>query len=119
MLKLLKALQSIQAMAASGRESDALFVADIQPWLNRLGDMATLTIQLLDHIDAKTAGRQTDADRLLATQLKKSVADFDHYGNHQFSVLNGLGDEIELSTIISEPSGKVLRPFLDYLAEKL
>lgn len=119
MLKLLAALQSIQAMAGSGRESDALFVADIQPWLNRLGDMATLTLQLLDHIDAKAAGRQTDADRLLATQLKKSVRDFDHYGNHQFSVLNGLGDEIELSTIISEPSGKVLRPFLDYLAEKL
>lgn len=119
MLKLLAALQSIQSMTASGKESDALFVADIQPWLNRLGDMATLTLQLLDHIDAKAAGRQSEADRLLATQLKKSVADFDHYGNHQFSVLNGLGDEIELSTIISEPSGKVLRPFLDYLAEKL
>lgn len=119
LLKMLKACQSIQAMGASGCESDSLFVADIQPWLNRLGDMATLTIQMLDQIDAKNAGRQTDADRIITTQLKKSVEDFDHYGNHQFSILNGLGDDIELSTIYSEPSGKVLRPFLDFLARKL
>lgn len=119
MLKLLQTCQSFQAMATSGNESDSLLVADIQPWLNRLGDMATLTIQLLDHIDLKNAGRQTDADRLIATQLKKTVADFDQYGNHQFNVLNGLGNDIKLSTRIAEPSALVLRPFLNYLATQL
>lgn len=119
MIKLLQACQSIQDMAKSGRECDSLFVADIQPWLNRLGDMATVTLQLLNQIDAKNAGKQTETDKLLAIQLKKTVADFDHYGNHQFSVLNGLGNDIELSTITSEPSGKTLRPFLNYLAGKL
>lgn len=119
MLKVLSTCQAMQDMAASGRECDSLLVADIQPWLNCLGDMAALTIQLLDQIDAKKSGRQTDADRLVAAHLKKTVADFEQYGNHQFNVLNGLGNDIELSTRVAEPSGKILRPFLTHLAGQL
>lgn len=118
MTKLLQACNSIEEMA-SFSESDSLFVADIKPWVNRLSDMAYLTIQLLDQIDKQKIGQQTTFDSLITVKLKKTIAEFDMYGNHQFNVLNGMGDDIELSTRVAEPSGIVLRPFLDYLGNKL
>lgn len=39
--------------------------------------------------------------------------------NYKFNVLNGMGEDIELSQRMANPSAKVLRPFLDWLDAQL
>lgn len=51
----------------------------------------------------------------------KSVADYpDLDTDEAFSleVLNGMGEDINLSVRNAEPSAKVLRPFIDWLKEQ-
>ncbi|MCF0176440.1 MAG: beta-N-acetylglucosaminidase domain-containing protein [Bacteroidales bacterium] len=116
MVKLLRACASIEGMAESGCASDSIFVADIQPWLNRVSDMAFLTIQLLDQIDAKAAGSQSLRDEVTAAKLRKTVRGMDGSNSYHFGVLNGMGDDIDISIRSAESSAKVLRPFIDFLA---
>ncbi len=119
MTKMLQACQSIEAMEESGNESDCLFVADIRPWLNSLGDMAYLTLEMLDAIDAKASGPLSPRQAATALKLKKAVREFDNDESYTFNVFHGMGDDIRLSQRTAEPSAVVLRPFLDYLADRL
>lgn len=119
MTKMLQACQSIEAMEESGNESDCLFVADIRPWLNSLGDMAYLTLEMLDAIDAKVSGPLSPRQAATALKLKKAVREFDNDESYTFNVFHGMGDDIRLSQRTAEPSAVVLRPFLDYLADRL
>lgn len=119
MTKMLQACQSIEAMEESGNESDSLFVADIRPWLNSLGDMAYLTLEMLDAIDAKASGPLSPRQAATALKLKKAVREFDNDESYAFNVFHGMGDDIRLSQRTAEPSAVVLRPFLDYLADRL
>ncbi|MCQ2129828.1 MAG: beta-N-acetylglucosaminidase domain-containing protein [Bacteroidales bacterium] len=119
MTKMLQACQSIEAMEESGNESDCLFVDDIRPWLNSLGDMAYLTLEMLDAIDAKASGPLSPRQAATALKLKKAVHEFDNDESYTFNVFHGMGDDIRLSQRTAEPSAVVLRPFLDYLADRL
>ena len=119
MTRLLKACNSIEQMACSGNVSDSLFVEDIRPWLNRLSNMAFLTIQMLDQIDLKASGKQTETDCVLAAKLRKSVTELDSSSNSELNVFENMVGEIRLLTINAESSAIVFRPFLDYLAQKL
>ena len=119
MTKLLQACLSIEEMGVSANESDTLFYTDIKPWVNRVSDMAMLTIQMLQQIDTKTAGNPSALDNALSAKLVKAVKDIDTSNSYHFNVLNGMGEEIELSIRSAESSAIILRPFLNYLAEKL
>lgn len=115
MTKLLKACSKIDEMETSKCASDSLFHADIKPWLNKVSDMAYLTIELMNEIETKPA----DRNPAITGKLKKMVTDLDRDPRYQFNVLNGMGEDIQLSSRLAEPAAKVLRPFLDYLAGKL
>lgn len=115
MTKLLEACSKIDVMEKSTCESDSIFYADIHPWMNKVSDMAYLTLQLLEQIDMQPSMRNA----VVVKKLQKTVAEIEHNAHYQFNVLNGMGEEIELSSRTAEPAAKVLRPFLDYLAAKL
>lgn len=93
----LEACRSLKELDGSTIESKRLFYEDIRPWVNKLETMLQMTIDLLQG---------------------KSVADYpDLDTDEAFSleVLNGMGEDINLSVRNAEPSAKVLRPFIDWL----
>lgn len=87
-------------MAVSSSESDRLFHEDIRPWLSKLETMLEFALDLLDG---------------------KPVRDFPDLETDkafQFAVLNGMGENISLDVRTAEPAARVLRPFIDWLAER-
>ena len=92
--------QVLKEMQSSPVVSDALFYEDVSPWLLKLEAMANETVQRLQgESDVETVDLEGDE-------------------RFQFEILTGLGDEIALSVRTAEPSGQVLRPFLDWLRKK-
>ena len=92
--------QVLKGMQSSPVVSDALFYEDVRPWLLKLEAMAHETIQRLQgESDVETVDLEGDK-------------------RFQFEILTGLGNEIALSVRTAEPSGQVLRPFLDWLRKE-
>ena len=92
--------QVLKGMQSSPVVSDALFYEDVRPWLLKLEAMAHETIQRLQgESDVETVDLEGDE-------------------RFQFEILTGLGNEIALSVRTAEPSGQVLRPFLDWLRKE-
>lgn len=105
------ATDSLRTMALSTSESDRLLWHDIQPFVDKLGDMCRYAAQM---VGALSAGEATD---LAVTRSKVKAMDSEK--NYKFNVLNGMGEDIELSQRMANPSAKVLRPFLDWLDAQL
>lgn len=96
MNKLREACASLQALSASENESDRLLYGDMRPWLNKLDAMAAEILALLNG----------DAS---------APVDYENDPRFQFEVLNGMGEDIELSILTAEPSGEILYPFIIWL----
>ena len=72
---------------------------------------------MLTAIDAKREGKPFAA--FYKNKLLSLAADLDDNGKYKFSILDGMGDDIKLSRISAEPSQKVMRPFITFLAKQL
>ena len=112
---LIRELQSAQAdakalatMATSDSESDRLMWTELQPFVDKVADMCDIACTLLNP-------NSTEAQRQQARQQAEGM---DTNEKYQFSVLNGMGNDISLSKREAEPSAKVLRPFVKELAAK-
>lgn len=97
--KVIEACEKIQTMENSESLSDRLFYADIRPWLLRLKAMSSETIALLKGEDVVPV-------------------DYDHTPEFQYEVLNGMGEDINLSLRVAEPSSEILMPFISWLREQ-
>ena len=87
-------------MQSSSNASDVLFYEDVRPWLLKLEAMVHETIQRLQG------------------ELDVEAVDLESDERFQFEILTGLGNEIALSVRTAEPSGQVLRPFIDWLRKE-
>ena len=96
----LEACRSLKELEGSKVESNRLFYEDIRPWVNKLETMLQMTIDLLQ---GKSVADYPDLDTDAAFSLE---------------VLNGMGEDINLSIRNAEPSAKVLRPFIDWLKDQ-
>ena len=98
-------------MGQSESESDRLLWHELQPYVEKVGDMCAI-VKTLVSPDATDAQRQ---------QARQQAAQLDKSPKYQFSVLNGMGNDIKLSKRVAEPAAKLLRPFVDQLvaAERL
>lgn len=94
----LRACQDLRQMETSANESDRLFFDDVRPWLLKLEAMSQETIHRLKGEPAETIDYEGDS-------------------RFQFPILTGLGEGISLGVRTAEPSGQVLRPFIDWLRE--
>ncbi len=90
----------LKGMETSSLQSDVLFYEDIRPWVLKLEAMTSETVRRL----------QGDAS--------VETIDLENDSRFQFEILTGLGSEIALSVRTAEPSGQVLRPFLQWLREQ-
>lgn len=106
MQKLSAACETIEQMAQSENESQRLFFADIRPWVIKVHDMANAAATLLRE-DA------TDAE---IQQAKAMVQAMDTNEKYSVEVLNGMGNDIRLSTVQANPAHRVLLPMLKKLA---
>ena len=109
---LIDELESLQAdaktlaeMGQSENESDRLLWHELQPYVEKVGDMCAI-VKTLVSPDATDAQRQ---------QARQQAAQLDKSPKYQFSVLNGMGNDIKLSKRVAEPAAKLLRPFVDQL----
>ncbi|MCQ2173800.1 MAG: beta-N-acetylglucosaminidase domain-containing protein [Bacteroidales bacterium] len=93
------ACQTLASLKDSAQESDRLFYNDIRPWLLRLDAMVT------------------EAAALLRGESPAPV-DYDNNPDFQFSVLNGMGESISLTTLTAEPSAEILQPLIVWLREQ-
>ncbi len=88
-----EACQVIKAMKSSKNESNRLLYNDVRPWLLKLEAMTSEAIALLEGKPAP-------------------VIDYNNTPDYQFETLEGMGKNISLKVLTSEPSGKRLLPFL-------
>ncbi len=93
------ACQTLASLKDSAQESDRLFYNDIRPWLLKLDAMVT------------------EATALLRGESPAPV-DYDNNPDFQFSVLNGMGESISLTTLTAEPSAEILQPLIVWLREQ-
>lgn len=91
-----QACRDLAVMKESSKESDVLFYADVRPWLMKLEAMSREAVALLK-------GEKPDP------------TDYVHNADFQFNVLNGMGEDISLTTLTAEPSAEVLLPFIQWL----
>ncbi|MDY4956535.1 MAG: beta-N-acetylglucosaminidase domain-containing protein [Prevotella sp.] len=108
---LASAADSLATMGQSAAEADRLLWHDIKPFVCKMGDMCRYAAEL---VGALSAG---DASAVAATRSK--VRALDSEPRYMFNVLNGMGDDIQLSQRVANPSAKVLRPFLGWLDTQL
>lgn len=106
MERLYAACVQLDRMAESSRESLRLFHADIRPWLNKVRDMAFAAKTLL----------APQADAAAVAKAKAIVANLDTNPDYSLEVLNGMGNDIQLSTIQAHPAHIVMMPALRQLA---
>nr|WP_308532546.1 beta-N-acetylglucosaminidase domain-containing protein [uncultured Prevotella sp.] len=114
---LINECNTFEVMKRSANEPDSLLYADIKPWIEKVSDMAFLIHEMLTAIDAKREGKPFAA--FYKNKLLSLAADLDDNGKYKFSILDGMGDDIKLSRISAEPSQKVMRPFITFLAKQL
>ena len=105
------AADSLATMGQSASEADRLLWHDIGPFVLKMGDMCRYAAELAG---ALSAG---DASAVAATRSKVKALDSEPL--YMFNVLNGMGDDIQLSQRVANPSAKVLRPFLGWLDKQL
>ncbi len=86
----------ISAMENSANKSDRLFWKDISPWVLKLKRMTELA--LLKVREGKNV-----------REAAEKLADTPEF---QFKVLNGMGNDIQLSVLTAEPSAEFLEKFL-------
>ena len=108
---LASAADSLATMGQSAAEADRLLWNDIKPFVCKMGDMCRYAAEL---VGALSAG---DASAVAATRSK--IKTLDSEPRYMFNVLNGMGDDIQLSQRVANPSAKVLRPFLGWLDTQL
>jgi len=94
--KVVEACAEIETMRDSDNLSDRLFYNDVRPWVLKLKAMAA------------------DAVALLKGEAPE-LTDYENNPDFQFEVLNGMGEDIALSTRTAEPAAKVLMPFIEWL----
>ena len=108
---LVNACDTLAEMGLSDLASDRLLWHEIQPFTDKVGDMCRYAEAL---VEARSHG---DSASIAATV--KEVEAIDSNPRYQFKVLNGMGEDIQLSQREANPSAKVLRPFLDWLVKPL
>ena len=93
--KVIECCDKIEKMGSSASASDALFYADLKPWLLKLKAMSAEAASLLEGKDIPAVD----------------------YGSDDFKleILNGMGSDISLSVITAEPAAEVLQPFIEWL----
>lgn len=106
MQKLSAACATIEQMEQSENESQRLFFADIRPWVIKIHDMANAAVTLL---------RENASDAEIQ-QAKATVQAMDTNEKYAVEVLNGMGNDIKLSTVQANPAHRVLLPMLKKLA---
>ena len=99
--EVLAACRVLDGLAESASESDRLFHEDIRPWLAKLEIMLQMALDLLDGKDVS------------------GYPDIDKDEAFQFAILTGMGEGIALDVKTAEPSARVLRPFIEWLKEKI
>ncbi len=99
--------KAISAMATSASESDRLMWTELQPFVDKVADMCSIAYTLVNP-------NSTDAQR---QQARQQADEMSKNAKYQFSVLNGMGNDISLSKREAEPAAKVLRPFVKELAK--
>lgn len=114
--KIIAACATIEAMKDSGCTSDTLFYADLRPWLLKLKTMAQDASVMAD---ALVIPDKSKIDLITFAKTWSSIEGIDKNDNHRFDILRGMGSEITLSVQTAEPAAQSLRPFLDWLLEKL
>ena len=102
------AADSLSALEHSANESDRLLWTDIQPFVSKVGDMCRYAAQM---VEALSKGQN-------ASDVREKVRNMDNESKYKFNVLNGMGEDIQLSQREANPSAKVLRPFLDWLERR-
>lgn len=107
MEQLYSACLQLEKMKSSPHESQALFYADIQPWLVKVRDMALAAKILL-------TPESTPDDILRAKNIVKTL---DDHPDYRVEVLNGMGNDIKLSTIQAHPAHIIMLPALKKLAD--
>ena len=93
------ACQVIKAMKSSSNESDRLLYNDVRPWLLKLEAMTAEAIALFE-------GKNPPA------------CNFDKNPDFQFETLGGMGEEISLKVLTTEPATTCLMPLLKWLHEQ-
>jgi len=96
MNRIREACARMQELSASKNVSDRLLLEDMKPWVLKLDAMAEETIGLLNGSEPEPV-------------------DYNKDPRFRFEVLNGMGDEIQLSMKTAEPSGEILQPFIIWL----
>jgi hypothetical protein len=116
--QLTAALQELSASAdtlaqlgGSACESDRLLWHEMQPFARKVGDMCRYAEVMVGALSGSTA---TGLDEAV-----KGAKNIDADAQYKFNVLNGMGAGIKLSQREANPSDKVLRPFLDWLVERV
>ena len=54
-----------------------------------------------------------------ASDVREKERNMDNESKYKLNVLNGMGEDIQLSQREANPSAKVLRPFLDWLEKRM
>ena len=94
------ACQQLSTMQHSTIKSERLLHDDLRPWLRCLHDMTVEAVALLQ-------GDNPPAN------------DYQHNPDYQFSILGGMGDQIELQTRTAQPAAQSLAPFIQWLRQQL
>lgn len=92
--------KAVAALGTSSNPSDRLLWDELRPFVEKVADMSRMAAAILNGQGSKA-----------------TVAKFDNDEKYKFDVLNGMGNDIRLSRRVAEPSAKMLRPFLNWLAK--
>lgn len=111
-----EACDVVATMAVSDNKSDSLFYADLRPWLTKLKAM---TVHGDIMLSALVTNEQPKIDRITFAKSWSAIEGMEKHEDHQFDILTGMGNDIALSVQTAEPAAQALRPFLNWLLEKL
>lgn len=91
---------AVAALGTSSNPSDKLLWTELRPFVEKVADMSSLAADFLNGHGSKAAVEAIDSNE-----------------KYKFDVLNGMGNDIKLSRKVADPSAKMLRPFIDWLAK--
>ena len=111
-----EACDVVATMANSENKSDSLFYADLRPWLSKLKAM---TVHGDIMLSALVNNSQAKIDRVTFAKSWSAIEGMEKHEDHQFDILTGMGHDIALSVQTAEPAAQSLRPFLNWILEKL
>lgn len=114
-LKNIKAAADKMLALQTGRESDKLLSADLEPWLQKLSKMAETAITILGLKD------MTDENKKWATycELVKTLEDFKTDRKYMVDALEGMGENPPSELHRVEPSHKYLMPFIEWMEKNV